>query len=242
MGRVAQSCTAAGTTHSYIARQYSSGQISEVSTQAILRRLFGSGYLDYICLTICHKKINNMTSLEFTSQVQKISLTLRPAAMNLTRDADDAKDLVQETLLKALLNKEKFKAGTNLKAWLYTIMRNTFINNYNKVTKRSSNIDSTEYFQYFNTDQNYITHNGATSDFVVRDINEAIAGLGSDYRTPFMMYYIGYKYLEIAEKLQIPIGTVKNRIHIARKELKSALQVYAPSGSSAADLVDAVED
>ena len=139
-----------------------------------------------------------------------------------------AEDLVQETLLKALLNKDKFKAGTNLKAWLYTIMRNTFINNYNKITKRSSNIDSTEYFQYFNTDENYITHNGATTDFVVRDINEAIASLGTDYRTPFMMYYIGYKYLEIAEKLQIPIGTVKNRIHIARKELKQALKVYAP--------------
>jgi len=155
-----------------------------------------------------------MTSLEFTSQVQKISLTLRPAAMNLTRDADDAKDLVQETLLKALLNKDKFKAGTNLKAWLYTIMRNTFINNYNKITKRSSNIDSTEYFQYFNTDQNYITQNGATSDFV-----------------------------EIAEKLQIPIGTVKNRIHIARKDLKAALQVYAPVGASAgSDALEAVED
>ena len=184
-----------------------------------------------------------MTSLGFTSQVQKISLTLRPAAMNLTRDADDAKDLVQETLLKALLNKDKFKAGTNLKAWLYTIMRNTFINNYNKITKRSSNIDSTEYFQYFNTNQNYITHNGATSDFVVRDINEAIAGLGTDYRTPFMMYYIGYKYMEIAEKLQIPIGTVKNRIHIARKDLKAALQVYAPVGASAgSDALEAVED
>jgi RNA polymerase sigma-70 factor (ECF subfamily) len=178
-----------------------------------------------------------MTSLEFTSQVQKISSSLRPVAMNLTRDADDAKDLVQETLLKALLNKDKFKAGTNLKAWLYTIMRNTFINNYNKITKRSSNIDSTEYFQYFNTDENYITHNGATTDFVVRDINEAIASLGSDYRTPFMMYYIGYKYLEIAEKLQIPIGTVKNRIHIARKDLKAALKVYAPAGADRAGSV-----
>ena len=196
----------------------------------------------YICLTFCHQNLNNMTSLEFTAQVQKISMTLKPVAMNLTRDADDAKDLVQETLLKALLNKDKFKAGTNLKAWLYTIMRNTFINNYNKITKRSSNIDSTEYFQYFNTDQNYITHNGATSDFVVRDINEAIASLGTDYRTPFMMYYIGYKYLEIAEKLQIPIGTVKNRIHIARKELKSALQVYAPREVGGLVTMDGDED
>ena len=137
----------------------------------------------------------------------------------------DRLQLLEERLV---VNKDKFKAGTNLKAWLYTIMRNTFINNYNKITKRNSNIDSTEYFQYFNTDENYITHNGATSDFVVTDINEAIAGLSADYRTPFMMYYIGYKYLEIAEKLQIPIGTVKNRIHIARKELKQALKTYAP--------------
>jgi len=195
----------------------------------------------YLCLRFCYEPFYNMTSLEFTSQVQKISSSLRPVAMNLTRDADDAKDLVQETLLKALLNKDKFKAGTNLKAWLYTIMRNTFINNYNKITKRSSNIDSTEYFQYFNTDENYITHNGATTDFVVRDINEAIASLGTDYRTPFMMYYIGYKYLEIAEKLQIPIGTVKNRIHIARKDLKNALKVYAPAGADRSGSVLAEE-
>lgn len=203
-------------------------QVQETLKKLIPRKLPDFQIFSYICLTFCHEKLNSMTSLEFTNQVQKISYSLKPVAMNLTRDADDAKDLVQETLLKALLNKDKFKAGTNLKAWLYTIMRNTFINNYNKITKRNSNIDSTEYFQYFNTDENYITHNGASSDFVVTDINEAIASLSADYRTPFMMYYIGYKYLEIAEKLQIPIGTVKNRIHIARKELKQALKVYAP--------------
>jgi RNA polymerase sigma factor (sigma-70 family) len=168
-----------------------------------------------------------MTAVEFTNQVQKISVSLRPAAMNLTRDADDAKDLVQETLLKALTNKDKFKTGTNLKAWLYTIMRNTFINNYNKITKRNSKIDSTDYFQYYNSDDTFITHNGATSTFILGDIDQAIGKLNDDFRRPFIMYYIGYKYLEIAEQLQIPIGTVKNRIHIARKELKQALDVYA---------------
>jgi RNA polymerase sigma factor (sigma-70 family) len=167
-----------------------------------------------------------MTAMEFNTLVQKVSGSLRPAAMNLTRDVDDAKDLVQETLMKALLNKDKFKAGTNLKAWLYTIMRNTFINNYNKITKRSSHIDSTDYFQYFNSDENYVTVNGATSDFVLSDINQAISRLNEEFRTPFMMYYMGYKYLEIAEKLNIPIGTVKNRIHIARKELKQELKIY----------------
>lgn len=169
-----------------------------------------------------------MTTVEFSSEVQKLSHTLRPVAMNLTRDADDAKDLIQETLLKALVSRDKFRVGTNLKAWLYTIMRNTFINNYNKITKRQTNVDATEYFQYFNTDENYITHNGAQSTFVMSDLNGAINQLEEAYRTPFMMYYIGYKYLEIAERLQIPIGTVKNRIHIARKVLKERLTMYRP--------------
>jgi len=170
-----------------------------------------------------------MTALEFTNQVQKLSYALKPVAMNLTRDFDEAKDLVQETLLKALTNRDKFKAGTNLKAWLYTIMRNSFINNYNKITKRSSNIDSDDYFLYINTDQNFIAQNGATGKFALNDINKAIEGLDEDFRTPFMMYFTGFKYLEIAEKLRIPIGTVKNRIHIARKELKQLLSVYNPA-------------
>jgi RNA polymerase sigma factor (sigma-70 family) len=169
-----------------------------------------------------------MNTGDFTLQVEMLSQSLRPAAMNLTRDADDAKDLVQETLLKALVNRDKFRVGTNLKAWLYTIMRNTFINNYNKITKRHQSIDATEYFQYFNTDENYITQNGATTSFVMNDLHAAIGQLEEAYRTPFMMYYIGYKYMEIAEKLRIPIGTVKNRIHIARKELKANLTVYQP--------------
>jgi len=170
-----------------------------------------------------------MTAIEFTNQVQKLSYSLKPVAMNLTRDLDDAKDLIQETLLKALTNKDKFKAGTNLKAWLYTIMRNSFINNYNKITKRSSTLDNTDFLKYLNADDSYVTHNGATSKFALKDINNAIEFLDEEYRTPFMMYFTGYKYLEIAEKLQIPIGTVKNRIHLARKELKAMLSVYNPA-------------
>lgn len=167
-----------------------------------------------------------MTVLEFSNHIQLAAGSLKPVAMNLTRNADDAKDLVQETLLKALSNREKFNTGTNLKAWLYTIMRNTFINNYNKITKRSSNIDSSEYLQYLNTDDTFVTVNQGTAAFVMSDIKAAIARLNKEHRTPFMMYYTGYKYLEIAEQLNIPIGTVKNRIHIARKELKQMLQVY----------------
>ncbi|MCC9165696.1 RNA polymerase sigma factor [Pontibacter harenae] len=167
-----------------------------------------------------------MTALEYTNTVQGVAQSLRPIAFNLTRDMDDAKDLVQETLLKALANHDKFKVGTNLKAWLYTIMRNTFINNYNKVIKRSSNIDSTEYLKYSISDENFVTQNKGTGSFVLNDIQVAIEKLHEEYRTPFMMYYTGFKYYEIAEKLDIPLGTVKNRIHIARKELKAMLKVY----------------
>ncbi|GEO03491.1 RNA polymerase sigma factor [Adhaeribacter aerolatus] len=169
-----------------------------------------------------------MTAIEFTNQVQTLSYSLKPVALNLTRDLDDAKDLIQETLVKALQNKEKFKAGTNLKAWLYTIMRNSFINNYNKITKRSTTLDNTDQITFLNTDDRFVAQNNAVSSFALNDINQAIEHLNDEYRKPFMMYYTGYKYLEIAEHLQIPIGTVKNRIHIARKELKDKLRVYNP--------------
>lgn len=170
-----------------------------------------------------------MTAIEFTNQVQTLSYSLKPVALNLTRNLDDAKDLIQETLMKALLNKEKFKAGTNLKAWLYTIMRNSFINNYNKITKRNTTLDNTDQITFLNTDDRFVAQNSATGSFAMNDINKAIEYLNDEYRTPFMMYYTGYKYLEIADKLQIPIGTVKNRIHIARKELKEMLRVYNPA-------------
>ena len=170
-----------------------------------------------------------MTAIEFTNQVQTLSYSLKPVALNLTRDLDDAKDLIQETLMKALLNKEKFKSGTNLKAWLYTIMRNSFINNYNKITKRSTTLDNTDQITFLNSDDRFVAQNNATGSFAMNDINNAIEYLNEEYRTPFMMYYTGYKYLEIADKLQIPIGTVKNRIHIARKELKEMLRVYNPA-------------
>ena len=168
-----------------------------------------------------------MTVPEFTSVVEKMVPVLRPAAYNLTRDSDDAKDLVQETLLKAFANRDKFRPGTNLKAWLYTIMRNTFINHYNKVTKRTSSLDTTEHFQFSAKDSRMTTANRASGDFALNDIYAAIERLAEEFRVPFMMYYVGYKYLEISEQLKLPIGTVKNRIHLARKSLKEQLHVYA---------------
>lgn len=166
-----------------------------------------------------------MTALEFNTQIQSLSKFLRPFAMKLTRNAEDADDLIQETLLKALSNREKFMEGTNLKAWLYTIMKNTFITDYHRNVKRNTFIDSTENLHYLNSGSTRV-YNDAESTFISKNIEEAMVKIKDEYRQPFMMYFTGFKYHEIADMLRIPIGTVKNRIHIARKELKTMLSVY----------------
>jgi len=171
-----------------------------------------------------------MTALEFSYTINKMSDSLKPFAMRLTRDNEDAKDLLQETILKAYSNREKFAEGTNLKAWLYTIMKNTFITNYQRMVKKNTFIDSTDNLHYINSSDN-ITENLAHENFAMKDIEKAIEALSDTYKIPFLMHFNGYKYMEIAEELDIPIGTVKNRIHIARKELKKLLHIYNPGRS-----------
>lgn len=166
-----------------------------------------------------------MKAVEFENKIQNLDQFLKPFALKLTRDLEAANDLMQETLLKAITNREKFKEGTNLKAWLYTIMKNTFITDYHKQTRRNTFIDTTDNLHFINS-SDFTTSNNAISEFVVDDIKEAVEKLKDDYRTPFMMHFKGFKYHEIAEHLEIPIGTVKNRIHIARKELKDSLRMY----------------
>lgn len=166
-----------------------------------------------------------MNALEFDSKIQGLSRFLRPFALKLTRDTEDADDLMQETMLKAITNREKFADGTNLKAWLYTIMKNTFITQYHRMVRRNTFIDTTENLHYINSPGS-TTDNEADGEFAMDDINEAIANLKEEYREPFLMHFRGFKYHEIAEYFDIPIGTVKNRIHIARKFLKEGLGSY----------------
>lgn len=172
------------------------------------------------------KSFTIMTALEFTYNLDQVSKTLRPFALRLTRDTEDANDLLQDTMLKAFTNRDKYTDGTNLKAWLYTIMKNTFITNYQRMVRRKTFIDTTDNLHYINTADNS-TDNQAYSTFALEDITQAIESLDTPYKTPFMMHFHGFKYHEIAAKLEIPIGTVKNRIHIARKDLKRMLQVYS---------------
>ncbi|MCS5490932.1 RNA polymerase sigma factor [Algoriphagus limi] len=166
-----------------------------------------------------------MTTLEFSYSLNKLSSTLKPFALKLTRDMDDANDLLQDTMVKAFTNRDKFTEGTNLKAWLYTIMKNTFITNYQRMVRRGTFVDTTDNLHYINSSDSQI-ENGAYGNFAMDDITLAIENLDDVYKTPFMMHFRGFKYHEIADKLQIPIGTVKNRIHIARKLLKEELVVY----------------
>jgi RNA polymerase sigma-70 factor (ECF subfamily) len=166
-----------------------------------------------------------MTILEFSYSVSNLSKSLKPVAFRLTRDKEDAEDLVQETVFKAFSNREKFTDGTNLKAWLFTIMKNTFITNYQRMIRRNTFIDTTANLHYINSTDN-ITENLAYSSFAMKDIKKAIDEMDEIYKRPFLMHFRGFKYYEIAEKLDIPIGTVKNRIHIARKDLKKHLKSY----------------
>jgi RNA polymerase sigma-70 factor (ECF subfamily) len=173
------------------------------------------------------KGLNNiiMTALEFGYRIESLTGTLRPYAIKLTKDSEDANDLLQETMVKAYTNRTKFEEGTNLKAWMYTIMRNTFITNYQRMVRRNTFIDTTENNHFINNSVS--VENKAGGNFVQRDIKNALQELKDIYKIPFNLYFKGFKYHEIAERLNIPIGTVKNRIHIARKELKDALIVYA---------------
>ena len=166
-----------------------------------------------------------MTSLEFSFAIEQLSHSLRPFALRLTKDVEDANDLLQETALKAITHKEKFAEGTNLKAWMYTIMKNTFITNYQRLVRRNTFIDTTDNLHYLNA-PGQVAENLAYASFTMDDINKAFDEVDDAYKVPFLMYFRGFKYHEIAEQLAIPIGTVKNRIHIARKELKARLRIY----------------
>jgi RNA polymerase sigma-70 factor (ECF subfamily) len=166
-----------------------------------------------------------MTALEFKNLVQKEGSSLRHYAYQLTRNVDDSNDLVQDTMLKAFTYQDKFTDGTNLKGWLYTIMKNTFINNYRRMMKRNTFIDQTDNDYYLDS-VSPLTRNEGEQKFMMRDLERAIEHLPMNLKKPFTMNFKGFKYHEIAAILQIPIGTVKTRIFVARRELRKMLQTY----------------
>ncbi|MDE6668925.1 MAG: RNA polymerase sigma factor [Muribaculaceae bacterium] len=161
----------------------------------------------------------------FKSSVLSIQGNLMSFAMKLTLNKEEAQDLVQDTTLKALNNEEKYAENTNFKGWMLTIMRNIFINNYRKSVRENTVIDSSEdcYHLNLSQDSGIEAPDGA---YAVGEISQLIAQFPADYREPFNMHVAGYKYEEIADKLHMPLGTVKSRIFFTRKKLREILKDY----------------
>lgn len=157
-----------------------------------------------------------MSIQEFDNLVLHNSEGLKPFAISLTRDHEAARDLCQETLFKAFAYRDKYRPGTNIRAWLYTIMRNIFINDYRRNQRKKGVMDSVAYGQ---------TPAGLSSEISVRlkEINTAIHQLPSIFKTACLLYLEGYKYHEIAYTLNEPLGTIKSRIHFAKKLLQKQI-------------------
>jgi len=169
-----------------------------------------------------------MSTLEFNNVITKNSTFLHSFAIKFTRDVEDANDLIQDTILKALRYKDNFQEGTNIRGWLYTIMRNIFINNYKRKAFQNTFLDKTDESFFINSSQD-MGFDSISSQINHADIVTAIGSLSEDYRVPFNMFVEGFHYEEIAEHLGIPIGTVKSRIYHSRQKLMIMLQDFRRS-------------
>lgn len=163
-----------------------------------------------------------MSPVEFNTKFNPLNDRLFGFAMRLTRNKEDAKDLMQETVYKAFSKRDRFKRGTNFKAWVSTIMRNSFINNYRRKKTRNQVEQPVEDLRL--AAGNKTVNGNALSSIMVKEIYKMIQELSDLYAIPFLMHYRGFEYQEIADNLNIPIGTVKSRIHTARKKLRAKIQ------------------
>lgn len=159
----------------------------------------------------------------FEEKVIKSGENLFGLAMKLYKDEEKANDLVQETVYKALVNREKYKENVNFDGWMYTIMRNIFINEYRKNTKYPILHDTTDTGYIFNTGKRVVRNDGE-SNVSMQEIKSAMDKVDVKYAVPFKMYFEGYKYEEIAEKTNLPLGTIKSRIFKARQFMQQTLE------------------
>ncbi|WP_372949682.1 sigma-70 family RNA polymerase sigma factor [Mariniphaga sp.] len=167
-----------------------------------------------------------MTKIQFNNALNNFRDKLYYYALRLTSDAERADDLLQETMLKALTYRDKFKQDTNFKAWVYTIMKNTFINEYRRNLKTRNTFDNSnnDFHLIYSNDKVYPAPD---SFYRSKEIHNSIDALEDEYRIPFTMFFEGYKYKEIAEELDLPLGTVKSRIFFTRQKLKKSLKEYS---------------
>lgn len=166
-----------------------------------------------------------MRTANFAQDLLSVQTELLNFAYKLTADREEANDLLQETSLKALDNEEKYIAETNFKGWIYTIMRNIFINNYRKALRDQTYVDQTDNQYYLN--QNFDIEGDSTEgSYDLKEMHRIVNALPKEYRIPFSMYVSGFKYREIADKLRLPLGTVKSRIYFTRQKLQEELKDF----------------
>ena len=166
-----------------------------------------------------------MIAVNFTNNLMSIQSELFNFAYKLTSDREDANDLLQDTSLKALMFKEKFLDETNFRSWIYTIMRNIFINNYKKGARNKTYIDQTDNSFYLNSGIN-IESDSTESAYDAKEIHRIVNALPDDARSIFIMHVSGFKYREIARKKNLPIGTVKSRLFFIRQQLQEELKDF----------------
>lgn len=166
-----------------------------------------------------------MNTPKFEERLLLLQSNLLNFAYMLTSDREEAQDLLQDTTLKALDNEDKYVDNVNFKGWVFTIMRNIFINNYRRIVRNQTVVDQTEDLYHLNLPQEsgFETPDGS---YTVKEIMKAINSFSDEYRIPFTMHIEGYKYHEIAEKMGLPLGTVKSRIFFARQRLQIMLKDY----------------
>ncbi|MCK5171235.1 MAG: RNA polymerase sigma factor, partial [Bacteroidales bacterium] len=146
-------------------------------------------------------------------------------AMSLTSNREASQDLLQETYFKALSHRDKFVGYTNLKAWTFTIMKNTFINNYRKKQKENTHNDTTKNLYFLNLSRE-LSPTRPDREYTTYEITREIDSLPKEFKEPFTMFLSGYKYKEISDELNLKIGTVKSRIFFTRKKLMESLKDF----------------
>lgn len=167
-------------------------------------------------------------------------------AYKLTLDEDDAKDLVQDTYLKAFRFINSFEQGTNAKAWLFKILKNSFINDFRKKSRQPAKVDYQEIENVYNSedvdeDITVDLRSETVQDLIGDEVSNAINSLAVDFRTVIILCDLeGFTYEEMAKILDIPIGTVRSRLHRARSILKQKLELYAKKLGYNSDNNDAI--
>lgn len=164
-----------------------------------------------------------MTALEFRTQLLVLEGSLLKFAYRLTLCKPDAEDLVQETFLKVLKNQDKYIHKENFKAWTFTILKNTFLNTYRRSINENTYRDQTSDSFYLNQAEASYAENPETT-LAELEIRQNIEQLRDTLRLPLKLYIEGYKYKEIANELNLNIGTVKSRIFFSRQQLRDQLE------------------